>query len=57
MVYNAKIGDSQLFLFMAAESGVPVSVVQKTEKTRQIFWYGEYQELPLISNCFPSRKA
>lgn len=52
MVYNANISDSQLFLFTAVESGVPVSVVRQTEKTREIFWYGEFQELPFDSKLF-----
>lgn len=52
MVHSATIGDSQLFLFTATESGVPVSVVRKTEKTREIFWYGEYRELPFDGKLF-----
>ncbi len=57
MVYNAKIDESELFLFTVPETGVPVAVARTTEKTREIFWYGEYKEVPFDAELFAKPKG
>ncbi len=52
MVYAAQAGDSQLFLFTSGDPEVPVSVVRKDDKTREIFWYGDYQQMPFDAVLF-----
>ncbi len=50
--YTVQAGDSQLFLFTTGDPEVPVAVVRKNDKTREIFWYGEYAEVPFDAKLF-----
>jgi hypothetical protein len=52
MVYETHAGDSQLFLFVSGEPHTPVAVVRKNDKTREIFWYGEYAQVPFDAKLF-----
>jgi hypothetical protein len=52
MAYTVPAGDSQLFLFTSGDPEVPVAVVRKTDKTREIFWYGEYAQVPFDAKLF-----
>jgi hypothetical protein len=52
MAYTVQAGDSQLFLFTGGDPEAPVAVVRKNDKTREIFWYGEYEQLPFEAKLF-----
>ena len=52
MVYAIQAGDSQLFLFTGGDPEAPVAVVRKNDKMRDIFWYGEYAQLPFDPKLF-----
>lgn len=52
MVYTVGAGDSQLFLFTGGDPEAPVAVVRKNDKTREIYWYGEYTQLPFDAKLF-----
>jgi hypothetical protein len=52
MVYTVQTGDSPLFLFTGGDPEAPVSVVRKDDKTREIYWYGEYEQLPFDAKLF-----
>jgi hypothetical protein len=52
MVYSIETGSSQLFLFTGGNPEAPVSVVRKDDKTREIFWYGEYTQMPFDAKLF-----
>ena len=52
MAYTVQIGNTQLFLFTGGDPEVPVAVVRKNDKTREIFWYGEYVQLPFDPKLF-----
>jgi hypothetical protein len=50
--YTTHIGDSQLFLFTSGNPEVPIAVIRKDSKTREIFWYGEYEQVPFDAKLF-----
>jgi len=52
MAYATQAGDSQLFLFTTGDPEVPVAVVRKNDKTREILWYGEYTQIPFDAKLF-----
>lgn len=52
MAYTVTIEDSQLFLFTSGNPEVPVAVIRKTDKTREIYWYGEYAQLSFDAKLF-----
>ena len=52
MVYSIENASTQLFLFTSGNPEVPVSVVRKDDKTREIFWYGEYTQMPFDPKMF-----
>lgn len=52
MVYRAHVGNSQLFLFTSGEPETPVAVVRAMDKMREIYWYGEYGQLPFDAKLF-----
>lgn len=52
MVYSVQAGDSQLFLFIGGTPEAPVAVARKTDKTSEIFWYGEYAQVPFDDKLF-----
>ena len=52
IVYTVKSGKSELLLFTGGDPVVPVAIVRKNETTREIFWYGEYVELPFDAKLF-----
>jgi hypothetical protein len=51
-VYTVDDGGWQLFLFTGGDPEAPVSVVRKNDKTREILWYGEYEQLPFDAKLF-----
>jgi len=51
-VYSADWEGWHLFLFTSGQPEIPVAVVRKNEKTRDIIWYGEYLELPFDPQLF-----
>jgi hypothetical protein len=52
MVYTVQVGNWQLFLFTGGDPEAPVAVIRKNDKTREIFWYGEYAQLPFDGKLF-----
>jgi hypothetical protein len=52
MVYSVQVRDWQLFLFTSGDPEVPVAVTRKNDKTREIFWYGEYAQVPFNAKLF-----
>ena len=52
MAYTVQAGNSQLFLFTGGDPEAPVAVIRKNDKTREIFWYGEYEQLPFDAKLF-----
>jgi hypothetical protein len=52
MAYALPVGDAQLFLFTSGIPEVPVALIRQTEKTREIFWYGEYEQVPFDAKLF-----
>jgi len=52
MGYMVQVGDSQLFLFTSGDPEVPVAVIRKNDKTREIMWYGEYAQVPFDAKLF-----
>ena len=52
MVYSVDLEGWHLFLFAAGDPEVPVAVVRKNEKTREIVWYGEYLQVPFDPALF-----
>jgi hypothetical protein len=50
--YSTQTGDSQLFLFTSGDPEVPTAVIRKDAKTREIFWYGEYEQVPVDAKLF-----
>jgi hypothetical protein len=57
MVYTVQPGNSQVFLFTGGDPEAPVAVVRKNDKTREIFWYGEYAQLPFDATLFAKPEA
>jgi hypothetical protein len=52
MAYTVQAGDSQLLLFTNGDPEVPVAVIRKTDKTREIVWYGEFAQVPFDAKLF-----
>ena len=52
MVSTVQIGDWQLFLFTSGVPEAPVAVVRSNDKTREIIWYGEYEQVPFDAKLF-----
>jgi hypothetical protein len=52
MAYRVQLGDSQLVLFTSGDPEAPVAVVRKSDKTREIYWYGEYIQQPFDAKLF-----
>ncbi len=52
MVYSVQSGKSELLLITSGDPAVPVAVVRKNDTTREIFWYGEYIQLPFDAVLF-----
>ncbi len=51
-VYSTEVGSEQLFLFTSGNPEAPVAVIRKNDKTRQIVWYGEYEQVPFDAELF-----
>jgi len=51
-VYAVDIGDSQLFLFTTGTPERPWAVARKHGNVNEIFWYGDYQQLPFDPKLF-----
>jgi hypothetical protein len=51
------VGDSQLFLFTTGTPERPWAVVRQRESTREIFWYGDYEQIPFDSELFARPKG
>jgi hypothetical protein len=52
MSYATQAGEWQLFLFTAGNPEAPVAVVRSSGKTREIVWYGEYEQVPFDAKLF-----
>jgi hypothetical protein len=52
MAYTIKVEHFQLILFTSGEPEVPVALVRKDDKTHEIFWYGEYKQVPFDAKLF-----
>jgi len=50
--YAADIGDSQVFLFTTGTPERPWAVVRQHGETREIFWYGTYEQFPFDAQLF-----
>jgi hypothetical protein len=51
-VYTSEVGDSQLFLFTTGTPERPWAVARQHGNTREIFWYGTYEQLPFDPKLF-----
>jgi hypothetical protein len=51
-VYTLDVGDSQLFLFTTGMPERPWAVARQHGDTREIFWYGTYEQLPFDPKLF-----
>jgi hypothetical protein len=51
-VYTSDVGDSQLFLFTTGMPERPWAVARQHGNTREIFWYGAYEQLPFDPKLF-----
>jgi hypothetical protein len=51
-VYAVDIGDSQLFLFTTDAPERPWAVARQRGNSTEIFWYGDYEELPFDPKLF-----
>jgi len=51
-VYAVTAGNWQLFLFTSGEPERPVAVARDRGKTREVIWYGAYEELPFDPKLF-----
>lgn len=52
MAYTTMVGEWQLFLFTAGNPEIPVAVIRSSGETREIFWYGEYEQVPFETKLF-----
>lgn len=51
-VSMVQVGDSQLFLFTVDTPERPLAVARQRGGTREIYWYGLYEELPFEPKLF-----
>jgi hypothetical protein len=50
--YTVQLGDSELYLFVTGTPSRPWAVARDRAGSREIFWYGEYEELPFDLKLF-----
>lgn len=50
--YATNIGDSVVMLITLANSGKPYAIVRQKGGTRDIYWYGAYEEIPFDPKLF-----
>jgi hypothetical protein len=50
--YALEVGDSQLLLFTTGTPEQPWAVARRSGKTRDIFWYATYEQLPFDPKLF-----
>ena len=50
--YMVEAGESQLFLFTIGTPERPWAVARQHSGTREIYWYGEYKQIPFDSKLF-----
>lgn len=50
--YMVEIGDSQLHLFTTGTPERPTAVARQHGNSREILWYGDYEELPFDAKLF-----
>jgi hypothetical protein len=56
-VYMAQAGDSKLFLFTTGTPERPWAVARQHGDTREIYWYGTYEQIPFDSKLFVKPEA
>jgi hypothetical protein len=52
MAYSTEVGDSLLLLFTTGTPEQPWAVIRQRGKTREIIWYGVYEQLPFDPKLF-----
>jgi hypothetical protein len=50
--YTLDVADSQLFLFANGVPERPVAVARQRGSIREVYWYGDYEEIPFDAKLF-----
>ncbi len=50
--YTLNVADSQLFLFTNGTPERPVAIARQHGDVRQVYWYGDYTEIPFDAKIF-----